>query len=74
MYGEHATTTRKLAQERAKEAFEAEKVAKENEKLLSFLLLFGQFQYNTCLNDDCLIKRYSLLTMGIFLSDKPFDG
>ena len=34
MYGEHATTTRKLAQERAKEAFEAEKIAKEDEKLL----------------------------------------
>ena len=63
MYGEHATTTRKLAQERAKEAVEAEKVAKENEKILSFLLLFGQFQYITCLNDDCLTKLYSLLTI-----------
>ena len=43
MYGEEATHIRKLAKERAKEAFEAEKVAKENERIIRFYLFFVHF-------------------------------
>ena len=34
MYAEQATSIRKLAQERARGAFEAEKAAKENERII----------------------------------------
>ncbi len=40
MYGEEATHIRKLAQERAREAFEAEKVAKETERIMRDNLFF----------------------------------
>ena len=43
MYGEQATLTRKLAQERAREAFEAEKVTKESEQIMRFYLFFANF-------------------------------
>ena len=43
MYSEQATYIRKLAKERAKEAYEAEKVAKENERIIRFYLFFVIF-------------------------------
>jgi len=43
MYSEQAVNIRKLAKERAKEAFEAEKVAKENERIIRFYLFFVHF-------------------------------
>ena len=43
MYGEQATNIRKLAHERAREAFGAEKVAKENERIMRFYLFLVHF-------------------------------
>ena len=43
MYGEQVTFTRKLAQERAREAFEADKVAKESERIMCFYLFIANF-------------------------------
>jgi len=43
MYSEQATDIRKLAKERAREAFEAEKVTKENERIIRFYLFFVIF-------------------------------
>ena len=40
MYGEQATLTRKLAHERAREAFEAEKVARETDRIMRFYVFF----------------------------------
>ena len=43
MYAEQATNIRKLAQERARGALEADKAAKENERFIRFYLFIDNF-------------------------------